>query len=241
MNTDSNAASNSASPTDATSIPEVHIYVLLDRSGSMQSIASDVVGGFNRLLADQQADGADARMTLVQFDSNDPQEVIADAIPIAEMVGLDASTFVPRGGTPLLDATGRLMATATALVAQRTADSLPAEEILFVSITDGHENCSGEQTLASIKQLVDAHSAAGWTFVFLSAALDVYSEASSMGMDQRSTQSWVGDSAGTGRAFDSLSVSTRSHRRKVRNSEFFDKGDFFEGEKPAEDDRTDRE
>ncbi|MCX6524746.1 MAG: hypothetical protein NTX58_08280, partial [Actinobacteria bacterium] len=116
MNTDSNAASNS----DTTSIPEVHIYVLLDRSGSMQSIASDVVGGFNRLLADQQADGADARMTLVQFDSNDPQEVIADAIPIAEMVGLDASNFVPRGGTPLLDATGRLMATATARVAQRT-------------------------------------------------------------------------------------------------------------------------
>jgi uncharacterized protein YegL len=237
MNTDSNAAS----ATEGTTTPHVHIYILLDRSGSMQDIASDVVGGFNHFLKEQQEDGSDSVITVVQFDSGDPQEVIANAVPIAEMVPFDEHTFAPRGSTPLLDATGQLMATATARVAQRTADSLPAEEILFVSITDGHENCSREQTLASIKQLVDAHTAAGWTFVFLSAALDVYGEASSMGMDQRSIQSWAYGSEGTGRAFDSLSASTRSHRRKVRSSEFFDKGDFFEGEKPAEEDRTDRE
>ena len=56
-----------------TASPIVHLYVLLDRSGSMASMADDVIGGFNRLLADQQADGADARFTLVQFDSEDPQ------------------------------------------------------------------------------------------------------------------------------------------------------------------------
>jgi Mg-chelatase subunit ChlD len=237
MNTNSNAASAA----EATETPDVHIYILLDRSGSMQSIASDVVGGFNHFVKEQQEDGSDSVITVVQFDSGDPQEVIADAVPIADMVPLTSHSFTPRGSTPLLDATGQLMARATARVAQRTGAGLPAEEILFVSITDGHENCSREQTLASIKQLVDAHSAAGWTFVFLSAALDVYGEASSMGMDQRSTQSWAADSEGTGSAFHSLSASTRSHRRKVRSSEFFDKGDFFEGDKPAEEDRTDRE
>ena len=35
----------------------LHIYFVLDRSGSMSSMASDVIGGFNRFLADQQADG----------------------------------------------------------------------------------------------------------------------------------------------------------------------------------------
>jgi hypothetical protein len=39
--------------TDTTNL---HIYFVLDRSGSMKSIASDVVGGFNAFLADQQAD-----------------------------------------------------------------------------------------------------------------------------------------------------------------------------------------
>jgi hypothetical protein len=38
-----------------TDTANLHIYFVLDRSGSMESIASDVVGGFNALLADQQA------------------------------------------------------------------------------------------------------------------------------------------------------------------------------------------
>ena len=72
-------------------MPIVHLFVLLDRSGSMAAMAEQVVAGFNQLLVDQQADGHDARMTLVQFDSEDPLEVVADAIPIAEVVPLNAS------------------------------------------------------------------------------------------------------------------------------------------------------
>src|SRR4051812_31279763 len=56
---------------------QLHIYFLLDRSGSMQSMATDVIGGFNAFLASQQADGPDALLTLVQFDSEDPHEVLA--------------------------------------------------------------------------------------------------------------------------------------------------------------------
>ncbi len=82
----------------------VHLYVLLDRSGSMSAMAEQVVGGFNRLLADQQADGADARVTLVQFDSADPHEVLADALPIAEVVplpyGASSRGAPPRCSTP---------------------------------------------------------------------------------------------------------------------------------------------
>ena len=36
----------------------MHIYFVLNRSGSMQSIAPDVIGGFNAFLAAQQADGS---------------------------------------------------------------------------------------------------------------------------------------------------------------------------------------
>jgi hypothetical protein len=62
--------------------PPVHIYFVLDRSGWMQSIAPDVIGGFNAFLAAQQADGSDALLTLVQFDSQDPHEVVVDAAAI---------------------------------------------------------------------------------------------------------------------------------------------------------------
>jgi hypothetical protein len=216
--------------------PPVHLYVLLDRSGSMASMADDVIGGFNRLLSDQQADGDDALVTLVQFDTHEPQEVIAAAVPIAEMTPLDASTFVPRGGTPLLDATGTLLGSAAQRAAGRQADGLPPEEIVMVSITDGHENASREYTLTSVKQLISAYSAAGWTFVFLGAALDVYGEAGRLGYDTRSVQSFLADGQGSQEAFASLSRSTSAKRSRVRSGIDFDKDDFFI-DKDAEQDR----
>ena len=229
--------SNSPSPDQPT--PEVHLYVLLDRSGSMASMADDVIGGFNTLLAEQQADGNDARMTLVQFDGTDPEEVIADAVPIAEMTNLDAATFVPRGNTPLLDATGILLGRAATRVAQRTADGLPAEEIVVVSITDGHENASREYTLPAVRQLIAAHTAGGWTFVFLGAALDVYGEAGGLGYDPRAVQSWAPDAQGSAEAFASLSRATSAKRDLIRRAVEHDKGDFFV-DKDAEEDRQRR-
>ena len=220
--------------------PIVHLYVLLDRSGSMASIADDVIGGFNQLLAEQKADGSDARMTLVQFDTQDAHEVIADAVPIREVLPLDAGTFVPRGGTPLLDATGLLLTRAAQRVGSLATSGEPAEEIVFVSITDGHENSSRELDLGTVRNLVDRHTKQGWTFVFLSAALDVYAEAGGIGMDVRSTQAFAQDSAGTQAAFASLSRKTADRRRKVRQRESFDKDDFFEDDKPAEEDRRRR-
>jgi hypothetical protein len=219
--------------------PEVHLYVLLDRSGSMASMADDVIGGFNHLIAEQQANGNDARVTLVQFDSGDPQEVIADSVPIAEMTPLDPATFVPRGATPLLDATGMLLGRAAARAARRDDEGRPAEEILVVSITDGHENASSEYTLTAVRQLIAAHTAAGWTFVFLGAALDVYGEAGGLGYDPRSVQSFVADGAGSSEAFASLSRSTSSKRELIRRAMAHDKGDFFV-DKAAEADRRRR-
>jgi len=229
--------SDAPTPDDPT--PDVHLYVLLDRSGSMAGMVDDVIGGFNHLLAEQQADGSDARMTLVQFDSADPQEVVADAVPIAEMTPLDASTFVPRGGTPLLDATGMLLGRAAARAARRSNDALPAEELVVVSITDGHENASQEFTLAAVRQLIDAHTTAGWTFVFLGAGPDVYAEAGGLGYDVRSVQAFAADGAGSHEAFSSLSRSTRSKRARIRRAMDVDKGDFFV-DKDAEADRRRR-
>ncbi len=53
-----------------------HITVILDRTGSMQSIRDDVIGGFNAFLQEQQALPGKATLTLVQFDSQDPYEVL---------------------------------------------------------------------------------------------------------------------------------------------------------------------
>ena len=45
----------------------VHISVVLDRSGSMASIADDVVGEFNTFLDEQRKQDGGGRVSLVQF------------------------------------------------------------------------------------------------------------------------------------------------------------------------------
>lgn len=206
--------------------PTTHIYFLLDRSGSMARIADDVIGGFNTFLRQQQAEGPDARITLVQFDSRDPQHVVLDGAPITEATPLSHRTFIPRGGTPLLDATGLLMEKAMAASNRWLRDastelsaspqSPMAEHILFVTLTDGEENQSRFFTLARIRERIAERTAAGWSFLFLSAGPDAYGEAHRMGIAQDRTVSFCASSEGTQRAMEHISRSAVEFRRERR-------------------------
>ena len=218
----------------------LHIYFVLDRSGSMESIASDVVGGFNSFLAAQQQDGPDALMTLVQFDTQDPHEVLADAVPIVEMVPLTAHTFLPRSGTPLYDAMGHVIADATIRAEARRREGLDPEEILFVTFTDGQENQSREYDREKLFELVKKREAQGWTFAYLGANQDSYAEAGLVGYSDSSIQNFRADATGSAAAFRSLSSSVSRRRSKIRAGESYDKSDLFEGEKEAEDDLRSR-
>jgi hypothetical protein len=179
-------------------------------------------------------------MTLVQFDDVDPQDIVVDAVPIAELVPLAYADFEPRGMTPLLNATGRLIGRASGRVAQLATIGQPPERILFVTIMDGEENHSREFNRARVIELVRFKEAAGWTFVFLGAGLDAYGEAGGLGYDARSVQSFAPDGTGADLAFSSLSAKSRDFRGKIRRGDAFDHADFFEGDKPAQDDRTRR-
>jgi hypothetical protein len=81
------------------------IAVVLDRSGSMQSMAIEAVGGMNAFLESQQKLPGEARLTLVLFDH---EYIVAHSRrPIKDVPPLDDDTYVPRGSTALLDAIGR--------------------------------------------------------------------------------------------------------------------------------------
>jgi hypothetical protein len=226
-------------PTDKPTT-KTHIHFLLDRTGSMAAMAADVIGGFNGFLAAQRADGDDAAMTLVQFDSGNPFEILVDAAPIAAVRDLTPATFQPRGSTPLLDATGNLVAHASVRAEQRTFLAKASESILFVTFTDGEENASRRYTRADIVKLVAAKEAQGWAFVFLGAGLDAYAESRSIGYAAGSVQRWAADGRGARVAFDSLARATVAHRGRVRRAEQVDAHEFFDGDKPADADRKRR-
>ena len=219
---------------------KLHIYFLLDRSGSMESMASDVIGGFNTFLAAQSADGVDAVMTLVQFDSENSHEVLANAAALREVSRLDASNFLPRGGTPLYDAIGHLVADAAIRSEVRVGERVSTEDILFVIFTDGEENQSVEYTRQNIFDLISRKEQTGWTFVFMGANQDVYAESDRIGIKAGNTQAFRADRVGSATAFDSVNKAVLSRRSKLRSNQALDNADFFEGDKDAERDLNER-
>jgi hypothetical protein len=202
----------------------------------MAPIANDVIGGFNTFIDEQIRNGADARMTIVQFDSQDPQDVTIWGAPLPEITHLDSQTFVPRGGTPLLDATGLLIGRTMVDQSARIAAGLQAEDIIFVTITDGEENQSREFNLAQIRELVEKRTEEGWAFIYLSAGIDAYADAAQMGIHSGDTQQWKRDGKNARLAFSSTSDAISNMREKKRRMEDTVRGTAFETGKHAEED-----
>ena len=82
-----------------------HVAFLLDRSGSMNSIRYDTIGGFNSFIKDQKKEEGECTFSMVQFDHG--YEVIHDFEEMKEISLLNGKSYVPRGTTSLLDALGR--------------------------------------------------------------------------------------------------------------------------------------
>jgi hypothetical protein len=202
----------------------------------MAPIANDVIGGFNAFIDEQIRNGADARMTIVQFDSQDPQDVTIWGAPLPEITHLDSQSFVPRGSTPLLDATGLLIGRTMVDQAARVAAGLQAEDIIFVTITDGEENQSREFNLAQIRELVEKRTKEGWAFIYLSAGIDAYADAAQMGIHSGDTQQWKRDGKNARLAFSSTSDAVSNMREKKRRMESTARGTAFETGKHAEED-----
>ena len=163
------------------------ITVVLDRSGSMSSIADDIVGGLNEFVAKQKGVEGEAHLTLVQFD--DEYDVVHFRVPIGEVPKLTRRTYVPRGSTALLDAIGRTINEIGARMDRMRTEERP-DQIVFAVATDGQENSSHEftkrQIFSMIRQreklaAIDPSAKPTWEFVFLGANQDAIQEGGQMG------------------------------------------------------------
>lgn len=188
-----------------------HIAVILDRSGSMESIRSDVIGGFNAFLEEQKKEKGSATLTLVQFDGQEPNHVVHEFANLAKIPGLTQETFVPRGSTPLLDAVGQTLAQTQATLFGMLEKDRP-ERVVVVVITDGMENASREYTAVQVRQMVKKKSDAGWQFVYLSSDLTAVEDAAAYGFGGASTMAFDQDSEGTRNMMMSASARIRDFR-----------------------------
>jgi hypothetical protein len=154
-----------------------HLYFLLDRSGSMQSIVDDTVGGFDAFIAEQRKSGGECKVTLAQFDDA-YEEVYADR-PIADVPSL---VLQPRGTTALLDSIGRLIGEAGQRLAVLPEDRRPGTVVVGI-MTDGMENASREWSHPRVKALIEQQTRDyQWQFLYLGADQDAIEVGASIGV-----------------------------------------------------------
>jgi hypothetical protein len=153
------------------------IVFLLDRSGSMQSIKSDVIGGFDAFLTEQRAADGDCRVTLAQFDNE--YEVVYRSVPLSDVPPLELN---PRNSTALLDSMGKLITDTAAEIDALTEDDKPGSVIVAI-MTDGMENASSEWRRPDIKALVEQQTNQfAWEFLYMGADQDAVEVGKDLGV-----------------------------------------------------------
>lgn len=225
----------------ATNLPTtVHVTFVLDRSGSMETIRGDVLGGFNGFVDDQKAQAGECLLTLHQFDSGG-FDTLHSARPIGEIPHAGPNDFRPRGMTPLFDAIGRAITEAQVRSEQRKGAGEAAEQQIVVILTDGQENSSREYTREQVFNLIRAKEAEGWIFTYLGANQDSYAVAHSLGFSGAATQDFLADSGGTRAAYASVSGAVTSTRGRLMGGQSVRSESFYaESGKAADEDKKAR-
>ena len=186
------------------------ILCIVDRSGSMASIRSEAIGGFNAFLESQKQEAGEANLTLVLFDNE--YKVVCRGTAIGKVQPLSDKTFVPRGTTALLDAMGRTIDDAGKRLADMPDEQRP-ETVIVAVLTDGMENASSDYSQAQIAEIIRHQKENyNWQFVFLAANQDAIATAERLSINRTDAMSFNSDSAGTRMAFRKMSCMVSERR-----------------------------
>lgn len=157
------------------------IVFILDRSGSMEHLTTETIGGFNSLIERQKADKeGEALITTVLFD--DQYEILHNHLPLKKVHRLTKKDYYARGCTALLDAIGKTIDSIGERLSATPEDKRPGK-VLFIITTDGYENASQTYTKSKIKEMIThQQDVYNWQFTFLGANIDAVGEADSLGI-----------------------------------------------------------
>lgn len=183
------------------------VTFLLDRTGSMEPIRDDTIGAFNAYLETLQADPDAVFFSLLTFDAMSLDKLHVNQ-PVKDIPRLSRETFVPRGATPLIDASYK-----TIKAVEKSINGGDTQVVICIQ-TDGEENASTEFTWDQLNALIKEKSDAGWQFNFMGAGIDAYKQGKRMGIAAVNTMSYDStDAAATQAAFKSSAANTMSFAR----------------------------
>lgn len=134
------------------------VYLLLDRSGSMETQWTEALGSINGYVANLPRN---TRVMVATFDTLSYDVIRYTTVEEYKPISRDDAT--PRGGTPLFDSAARMM--------WRILDDTP-ERAVFVVMTDGEENNSTNFKQKDVKSLTKKLEDKKYEVIFLGANFD---------------------------------------------------------------------
>lgn len=194
----------------------VHVSLILDKSGSMQSVERETISGFNEYLTTLKNDKKiNYTIDLTLFDTGVSQKYIST--PLSEVAMLDKDSYRPNGGTALYDAVCGTLLNRKAEVGGKW---------VVVILTDGEENASKTYDEAKMADMVKVLTNTGnVTFVFLGSNQDAWAKAAKWNFGKENVANFSGGGGGAKMAFYAAAVGTSAtaNMRGMSNDAFFSK------------------
>ena len=182
------------------------IIAIIDKSGSMESIKKDSIGGFNSFVNTQKELEGQANLTLVLF--NNQVEIKYESRDIKDVKRLTSKTYNTCGTTAMNDAIGMSMKRLGQRLSDMEEKDRP-ENVIVVILTDGEENSSREFSAAAVKEAIrEQREKYSWEFIFLGANQDAIEAGRNIGISTDRCMSYSADSKGMGDAYASIALST---------------------------------
>ena len=186
------------------------LVFILDRSGSMQGLEVDTIGGFNAMLEKQKKEPGEAFVSTILF--NDHTQVLHDRVKIEAVEPITHREYYVRGCTALLDAIGGAIHHIGNIHKYARSEDVP-EHTLFVITTDGMENASRRYTSQQVKTMIQRQKEKyGWEFLFLGANIDAVETAGSLGIAPDRAVNYHCDSEGTRLNYEVMSQAVTAVR-----------------------------
>ena len=171
------------------------LVFILDRSGTMQGLESDTIGGFNAMLEKHKKQPGEAFVSTVLFD--DETQVLHDRLRLNKVKPITEKDYYVRGCTALLDAVGGAIHHIGNIHKYARPEDVPAHT-LFVITTDGMENASRRYAARQVKEMIRRQKEKyGWEFLFLGANIDAVETAGRLGICPDRAVNYHSDSTGT--------------------------------------------
>jgi Mg-chelatase subunit ChlD len=193
-----------------------HICLVLDRSGSMQAVREDALGGVNSYIqaAKQNKDLYEARFSMITFSSESVDTIRKNEI-METVKPIGPEEYRCAGWTPLYDAIGRGIG-----ILDEALEGKEGKAILVI-MTDGMENASKEFSHAKITELIKARQDRGWLITFLGEGLDVAKQGMAMGAMAASVAAYAGGEGlrSAGRVMVSQAVRYAARKGDIRRAQ----------------------